>query len=118
MINELRVKKAQLFSSDSSRLLGLLRMRDVHIPAMLCKSERAEKRERLPHLRGRVYTHCGAICCCMGLPRASPVNPPKQAQAAKDGATMRVYPAPDSLTLVLACIVQTEHMARALLCNL
>ena len=94
MINELRVKKAQLFSSDSSRLLGLLRMRDVHIPAMLCKSERAEKRERLPHLRGRVYTHCGAICCCMGLPRASPVNPPKQAQAAKDGATMCVYPAP------------------------
>ena len=45
-------------------------------------------------LRGRVYTHCGAIFCCMGLPRASPVNPPKQAQAATDGATMRVYLAP------------------------
>ena len=30
----------------------------------------------------------------MGLPRASPVNPPKQAQAATDGATMRVYLAP------------------------
>ena len=47
-------------------------------------------------LRGRVYTHCGAICCSMGLPRASPVNPPKQAQAAKDGATMCVYPAPEA----------------------
>ena len=31
----------------------------------------------------------------MGLPRASPVNPPKQAQAATDGATMRVYLAPE-----------------------
>ena len=39
------------FISDSSRLLlGLLRMRDVHIAAMQCKSERAEKGERLPHL--------------------------------------------------------------------
>ena len=36
-------------------------------------------------LGGQTYTNCGAICCCMGLPSASQVEPPRQAP---DGTTM------------------------------
>ena len=64
------------------------------LPAGLPEWWRLERLRQPQSLRGRVYTHCGAIFCCMGLPRASPVNPPKQAQAATDGATMCVYLAP------------------------
>ena len=45
-------------------------------------------------LRDQGNTHCGAICCCLGLLRRVHRACSGQAHAAKDGATMRVYPAP------------------------
>ena len=46
-------------------------------------------------LRGQVHKHCGTICCCLGLLRRVHRACSGQAHAAKDGATMRVYPAPE-----------------------
>ena len=44
-----------------------------------------------PPFKQPSYTHCDAIFCRTGLPRASPVDPPEPAQAATDGTTIRVY---------------------------
>ena len=45
---------------------------------------------------GRVYTHFGAIYCCLGLLRRVHQACSRQANTATDGATMRVYPSPNS----------------------